>query len=183
MPIGCYKQMSAITEDTNRLHVDVARTSFASRAFRHVAPSVWNALPVHLNDVSQSLDSFKKQLKTFLYSQAYRHWQSSSSAPAIQFNHILICFHWHMARHQLRIIIIIIIMRLQGNCNYTKLQKKYNCVKHKFFINRIELFSNFSQMTYTIYGAPACFLSQGPLGPSYATGYNWGSGSPVFTVL
>ena len=61
------------SSSTNRLHVDVARTSFASRAFRHVAPSVWNALPVHLTDVSQSLDSFKKQLKTFLYSQAYRH--------------------------------------------------------------------------------------------------------------
>ena len=55
----------------NRLHVDVARTSFASQAFRHLAPSVWNALPVHLTDVSKSLNSFKKQLKTFLYSQAY----------------------------------------------------------------------------------------------------------------
>ena len=61
------------SSSTNRLHVDVARASFASRAFRHVAPPVWNALPIHLTDVSQSLDSFKKQLKTFLYSQAYRH--------------------------------------------------------------------------------------------------------------
>ena len=42
------------------------------RAFRHVAPSVWNAHPAHLTDVSQSLNSFKKQLKAFLYSQAYR---------------------------------------------------------------------------------------------------------------
>ena len=54
------------SSSTNRLHVDVARTSFASRAFRHVAPSVWNALTVHLTDVSQSLDSFKKQLKNIL---------------------------------------------------------------------------------------------------------------------
>ena len=54
------------SSSTNHLHVDVARTSFASRAFRYVAPSVWNALPVHLTDVSQSLDSFKKQLKTIL---------------------------------------------------------------------------------------------------------------------
>ena len=53
-----------------------------------------------------------QQLKTFLYSQAYRHWQSSSSVPEIQFNHILICFHWHMARHQLCIIIIIIIINV-----------------------------------------------------------------------
>ena len=76
----------------NRLHVDVARTSFASRAFRHAAPSVWNALPVHLTDFSQSLNSFKKQLKTFLYNQAYRQWHPSPSAPAIQSIHILNMF-------------------------------------------------------------------------------------------
>ena len=34
----------------------------------------------------------------------------SSSWTAIQFIHISICFHWHMARHQLCIIIIIIII-------------------------------------------------------------------------
>ena len=32
------------------------------------------------------------------------------SAPANQFIHILMCFHWHTARHQLCIIIIIIII-------------------------------------------------------------------------
>ena len=55
-----------------RLHVDVARTVFASRAFRHAAPSIWNALPSHLTDFSVSLESFKKQLKTFLYNKSYR---------------------------------------------------------------------------------------------------------------
>ena len=54
-----------------RLHV-VARTVFASRAFCHAAPSIWNALPVHLTDFSLSLDSFKKQLKTYLYNTSYR---------------------------------------------------------------------------------------------------------------
>ena len=57
-----------------RLHVDVARTVFASRAFCHAAPSIWNALPVHLTDFSLSLDSFKKQLKTYLYNTSYRRW-------------------------------------------------------------------------------------------------------------
>ena len=60
------------SNSTNRVHVDVASTSFASRAFCHVAPSVWNVLPVHLIDVSQSLDSFKNSSKHF-YSQAYCH--------------------------------------------------------------------------------------------------------------
>ena len=34
------------------------------------------------------LGFFQKQLKTFLCSQAYRHWQCSLFAPAIQFIHI-----------------------------------------------------------------------------------------------
>ena len=55
-----------------RLHVDVARTVFVSRAFCHDAPLIWNALPVHLTDFSLSLDSFKKQLKTYLYNISYR---------------------------------------------------------------------------------------------------------------
>ena len=65
----------------------------------------------------------KKHLKTFLYSQAYLYWQSSSSAPEIQFNHILICFHWHMARHQLCIIIIIII-----TSKHASSIKAWNCM-------------------------------------------------------
>src|SRR5208282_1917035 len=32
----------------NRLHDNVARTVFASRAFRHAAPAVWNALPLDI---------------------------------------------------------------------------------------------------------------------------------------
>ena len=44
----------------NHLHVEVARTSFASRQFRHAAPFVWNSLPAHLTDFSLSLDSLKK---------------------------------------------------------------------------------------------------------------------------
>ena len=57
-----------------RLHVDVARTVFASHAFCHAAPSIWNALPVHLTDFTLPLDSFKKQLKTYLYNISYRRW-------------------------------------------------------------------------------------------------------------
>ena len=42
-------------------------------------------------------------------------------APAIQFIHILICFHWHMACHQLCIIIIIIIKKRYSLCLESKL--------------------------------------------------------------
>ena len=42
----------------------------------------------------------------------------NKTAPAIQFIHILICFHWHMAHHQLCIIIIIIIRSSLNNGIY-----------------------------------------------------------------
>ena len=58
-------------------------------------------------------------------------WRDGLSAPAIQFIHILICFHWHMARHQLCIIIImgvVILARpLQRWCELrAKLDKSQN---------------------------------------------------------
>ena len=56
-----------------RLHVDVPKTVFASRAFRFAAPQIWNSLPNYLTDFSLSLDNFKQQLKTYLFNQAYRH--------------------------------------------------------------------------------------------------------------
>ena len=43
----------------NNLHVNVAKTVFASCAFRHAAPSIWNNLPGHLTDyLSLTLESF-----------------------------------------------------------------------------------------------------------------------------
>ena len=61
------------SSSSNRLHVGVPRTVFAGRAFRFVAPQIWNSLPNYLTDFSLSLDNFKKQLKTYLFNQAYRH--------------------------------------------------------------------------------------------------------------
>ena len=84
---------------------------FASHAFRHAAPSIWNNLPTHLTDLSLTQESFKKQLKTHLYNKSYRHWQSS--CPRLRFSsliYITIRINWHMARYQLCIIIIIIII-------------------------------------------------------------------------
>ena len=83
---------SLLSSSKMRLRVDVARTVFASRAFHHAAPSIWNALPAHLTDFSLSLESFKIKLKTFLYNKSYRRWQSSWSALAIQSLHIWCVF-------------------------------------------------------------------------------------------
>ena len=42
------------------------KTSIGSRAFRVAAPSVWNALPLHVRS-SPSIDVFKRELKTHLF--------------------------------------------------------------------------------------------------------------------
>jgi len=42
-------------------------SSFARRAFSVAGPSVWNSLPEYLRDPAIGRDSFRKQLKTFLF--------------------------------------------------------------------------------------------------------------------
>ena len=45
-------------------------TSFGDRAFQHAAPRLWNGLPISLRSAN-NLNSFKKDLKTFLFKDAY----------------------------------------------------------------------------------------------------------------
>ena len=51
----------------NRLFVPPVNTVFASRAFVHAAPAVWNGLPSELTDHFRtlSLSSFKRRLKSY----------------------------------------------------------------------------------------------------------------------
>jgi len=42
------------------------------RAFQAVAPQLWNGLPESLR-VPQSVEAFKKGLKTFLFKMAFEH--------------------------------------------------------------------------------------------------------------
>ena len=44
----------------------IARQTFAARSFSMVGPTLWNKLPNHIRN-SNSLDIFKKSLKTFLF--------------------------------------------------------------------------------------------------------------------
>jgi len=58
-------------ERTNRLHVHVARTLFGSRAFCHAAPTVWNNLPNEITNDLSSITTFKRNLKTYLYTRSF----------------------------------------------------------------------------------------------------------------
>jgi len=42
-------------------------STFGRRAFSVAGPTVWNSLPDKLRDSSLSIDSFRRQLKTFLF--------------------------------------------------------------------------------------------------------------------
>jgi len=46
----------------------VKLASYGGRSFAYAGPSKWNSLPAHLRDNSLSLSSFKRHLKTFLFS-------------------------------------------------------------------------------------------------------------------
>ena len=46
------------------------RKTFTFRAFSVYGPSLWNQIPNYLKEL-RSLDSFKKDLKTFLFNNAF----------------------------------------------------------------------------------------------------------------
>ena len=53
-------------------HQPVMRApTFGDRAFVSAAPSLWNWLPVSVRKI-ETLTSFKKELKTFLFKTAYK---------------------------------------------------------------------------------------------------------------
>ena len=55
----------------DRGHLDFPHVKLASyrvRSFAYASPSNWNSLPAHLRDNSLPLSSFKRHLKTFLFS-------------------------------------------------------------------------------------------------------------------
>jgi len=60
------------------------KLSISERAFSSAAPAVWNALPVNLCEVPAH-NIFKKQLKTFLFSNAYNTYTEVPSGS------ILVC--------------------------------------------------------------------------------------------
>ena len=71
-----YKQSSNYSlrsDDQVLLHVPTTRrNSFGDRAFSKAGPTLWNLLPYEIQ-FSPSLDSFKINLKTFLYRDAYNN--------------------------------------------------------------------------------------------------------------
>lgn len=56
------------SDDLNLLSVPVTRLEIGSRDIAVAGPSVWNSLPPALRRSGLSLESFKKELKTFLFS-------------------------------------------------------------------------------------------------------------------
>ena len=48
----------------------VGESNFANRSFSYVAPRLYNKLPLSLKQI-ESVDTFKKQLKSFFFSRAY----------------------------------------------------------------------------------------------------------------
>ena len=62
----------ALRSSGSRLHVPrVKTTSYGSRAFSVVGPSLWNDLPPHVTS-APTLSAFKTKLKTHLFEQAFK---------------------------------------------------------------------------------------------------------------
>ena len=58
---------------SSRYHRDIPRhrrSTYGGLAFSVAGPSVWNSLPVELRDPNVSIGSFRRSLKTWLFSQS-----------------------------------------------------------------------------------------------------------------
>jgi len=63
-----------LSDRKNRLYLNSHQTTFASCAVRNAAPVVWNNLPHQLTDDLSCPASFRRNLKTRLFSKSFRHW-------------------------------------------------------------------------------------------------------------
>jgi len=63
-----YHQPSCVLRSSSKLLLEVLRTKteFGCRAFSSASPQIWNYIPLPIR-YSPSLDSFKRHLKTFLF--------------------------------------------------------------------------------------------------------------------
>lgn len=69
--ISPYNPKRPLRSSSNRdLCVPKSRTSYGDRAFRHIAPSLWNSLPVKIREQT-SFPLFKNKLKTYLFRKSY----------------------------------------------------------------------------------------------------------------
>ena len=57
-------------DDKTWLETPQVRTKFGERAFCYYAPKIWNSLPKDIRS-SKSIDTFKKKVKSHLFSLAY----------------------------------------------------------------------------------------------------------------
>jgi len=55
----------------------VKLSTYGPRSFAVAGPTTWNSLPEYLRDPELSIDTFRGQLKTFLFAQ---YWRRHSSA-------------------------------------------------------------------------------------------------------
>ena len=63
-------RLRSSTSTSDNLTIPVTKTRFGERSFAVAGPTVWNALPNNVKN-AESLDTFKKRLKTHLFKLAY----------------------------------------------------------------------------------------------------------------
>ena len=64
----CSSAASAVRRLPSAVRTATPAFEFGIRAFSVAGPAAWNSLPDYLRDPSRSFDSFRRDLKTFLFS-------------------------------------------------------------------------------------------------------------------
>ena len=86
------------TSQSNQLVVpSVKLSTYGPRSFAVAGPTIWNSLPEYLRDPELSIDSFRRQLNTFLFAQCWRRHSSAleTFVPSRSIN-LLFTLHLHI---------------------------------------------------------------------------------------
>ena len=84
------------------------------RSFAYAGPSNWNSLPAHLRDNSLSLSSFKRHLKTFLFSFYYRLAHAARARVGF----------FYKKTHYINSLLLLLLLLLLQNLNESKIKNR-----------------------------------------------------------
>jgi len=66
---GCSSPLLWSSQSSQLVVPPVKLSTYGPRSFAVAGPTSWNSLPEYLRDPELSIDSFRRQLKTFLFAQ------------------------------------------------------------------------------------------------------------------
>jgi len=113
------------SSDRHLLSQPADNTAFASRAFSSAAPRIWNGLPLPVW-TAPSVNTFRRHLKTYLFSSTTAHWLTNRSIRAYNNSNSV----WHMERYKCCLLTYLLLAKVM--CSKVDGTNRTVCAARKF---------------------------------------------------